>query len=1002
MALPTIFNLCEPRDDVRRGAVQETDFAADLAQVLRGDAPPDYRDPARFFANTHPTRGLKNLLHAVCARLSGSSEQVGAIFRLDTQFGGGKTHALIALVHAARSMREVPNAGEFVDLKLVPDQQVVVFGFEGENADPANGRKMGEGIKAFTPWGEMAYALKGKQGYDLVRASDEQCIAPGAETLRELLQGGPKLLLLDELGVYLRKLKGQKQQAAGAQLVGFLSALFSAVETTKNAALVFTLAIGKGGIASDAYAAENEYVGNQMAELESVSGRKATLLNPTEEDETPHVLRRRLFQTVGDPQAIVDAYRALWRAHQEGLPPEAVRPESAEALRASWPLHPELLHVFTHKMSTLENFQRVRGMLRFLARTVKQLWDARPPQTYAIHVHHLDPSMEAIKQEIVTKLGQDKLVPAISSDVAGTPQQPSLAEELDRDHYAGLLPFGSYVGRNILFHTLAYNEALRGVQRPELRFSILAPGIEPAYIDDAAKRFQENSSYLDDRTVAPLRFQYEANLNQLVKRAQQNVDKTQARNELKDRIKDIFGKGPLELVLFPAAPSEVPDGGGGGDGRPVVAVMGYDALEVPAEVDDVPELLERLYQYKGAGNDLRKGRNNLLFIVADQPRIDEMKSKMARRLALEGLIRPENLQGLAEHQQLKIKEMFEKSAQEVAIAVQQCYRHIFYPTRARLPNANVDLGHAAIDVQSASEKPGAGQSSVVRTLREALKLRVQGDAPDKPSYVRDRTPLKKGQISTATLREEFRRDAALPMLIGDEVFIAGIREGIEQGDYVYKTGDLLLGKGDPFAAIKIDENSFVFTMEHAKAQGIWPRPVPQPGGPGPTPQPPAPGAAPVPGQQPVANANDIVGEGVLKEALIRVWEEARKRKLGSIKKLSLQVFEGGDVFRLLGGVSAIPAATKRVELEGSYVTLNDGEMHVRLTGPIDDAKPVKDFLDPQIRAAADAGKQVNLEAIYQVTFNDGLSMAGDLPEKFSERLVKLSSGLVHVRATAEG
>lgn len=102
MSLPTLFGLCVPREDVLRGSIAESDFAADLAQVLRGDAPADYLDPVRFFANTHPTHGLKILLQAVCQRLTASHQQLSPIFRLDTQYGGGKTHALIALVHAAR------------------------------------------------------------------------------------------------------------------------------------------------------------------------------------------------------------------------------------------------------------------------------------------------------------------------------------------------------------------------------------------------------------------------------------------------------------------------------------------------------------------------------------------------------------------------------------------------------------------------------------------------------------------------------------------------------------------------------------------------------------------------------------------------------------------------------------------------------------------------------------------------------------------------------------
>src|SRR5690606_31084780 len=131
----TIFDLCSPRDDVLRGSLQESDFAADLAQVLRGQAPPEYQNPAVFFANTHPTTGLKRLIDNVCRRL-GALGGAPAIFRLDTQYGGGKTHALIALSHVAGGMPGVTNAGEFVDPALVPKARARVAAFDGENADP--------------------------------------------------------------------------------------------------------------------------------------------------------------------------------------------------------------------------------------------------------------------------------------------------------------------------------------------------------------------------------------------------------------------------------------------------------------------------------------------------------------------------------------------------------------------------------------------------------------------------------------------------------------------------------------------------------------------------------------------------------------------------------------------------------------------------------------------------------------------------------------------------
>ena len=187
---------------------------------------------------------------------------MGAIFRLDTSYGGGKTHGLIALAHAAGGMTGVSDLGEFIDPGLLPAGPVRVAAFDGENADPANGRALAGGVLAYTPWGEIAHALAGKPGYERVRRSDEQRVAPGAETLRALFGDAPTLILLDELSVYLRKVS--RLDDARGQLTAFLTSLFKAVESTPNAALVYTLAIGKDG---------HPHV------LETLTGKTATLAN---------------------------------------------------------------------------------------------------------------------------------------------------------------------------------------------------------------------------------------------------------------------------------------------------------------------------------------------------------------------------------------------------------------------------------------------------------------------------------------------------------------------------------------------------------------------------------------------------------------------------------------------------------------------------------------------------------------------------------------------------
>ena len=491
MSIRTIFDTCRPRSDVLQGTVAEADFAADLAQVVTGAGSAEYVDPVRFFANTYPTRGLKNLLANVCRRLSGAGGEAAAIFRLDTSYGGGKTHGLIALAHAARGLTGVAGVEEFIDPTLLPQGPVRLAAFDGENADPANGRTMGEGVRARTPWGEIAYTLAGTAGYERVRNSDAGGISPGADTLRELFGGQPTLILLDELSVYLRKV--QQIGAAGDQLTAFLTSLFKAVEGTPHAALVYTLAIGKEGRAVDAYSAENQFIADRMAEAESVSARKATLLNPTEEDETAQVLRRRLFESVDEDAAreAVDAYQAVWSAKREAIADDAGRPETAESFRTSWPLHPEVLQTLTSKTATLETFQRVRGMLRLLARTIGRLWETRPADAAAIHLHHVDPGCEPIRQEIVTRLQQSRYVPAIANDVAGSGGAPALAQDFDAKHHGGMPPYATCVARTIFMHTLALRAA--STRNLEAGFELtFADGLSMA--GDAAETFTERLS----------------------------------------------------------------------------------------------------------------------------------------------------------------------------------------------------------------------------------------------------------------------------------------------------------------------------------------------------------------------------------------------------------------------------------------------------------------------------------------------------------------------------
>jgi len=828
MSPPTIFAICQPRPDVLSGATRDEQFMADLSQVVNGTALPDYLDPVLFFRNTYPTRGLRELMKAVCLRLSGKGGEVSPIIRLGTQYGGGKTHGLIAITHAARGMKGVANVADFVDPALLPAGPVRIAALDGENTDPANGRQLEPGLRAFSLWGELAYQLGGAAGYERVRNSDEKHIAPGTEVLRELFGNQPTLILLDEVSVYLRKVERAFPDAS-RQFTAFVHALFKAVASTPQAALVYTLAIGKDDKAQDAYKEENERAAAALEEAEKVAVRSTTALDPTAEDETADVLRVRLFESVDRSKAaeVIEAYSRLWSSNKDALPAEATSPELKEQFARTYPLHPKLLEMLTEKTASLSTFQRTRGMLRLLARTVHLLWRNQPPDAYSIHIHHMDPGFEPLRTEILERIGMRQYAAAIKADVAAVPgDEPALAQRLDAQKFPGLAPVTSYAARTILWHTLAFGDTARGISPEQLRLAVCSPAVEPAFIEQARTAFQADALYLDDRPGAPLRFMAEANLNQVIGRFMRDVDAGEIRAYLRERINQLFNlpKGNFNAILFPAGPWEVPDDSA--DPRPLLVIMNYESAAVPADLAKPPEEIAEIFEFKGAERKHRELKNNLVFVAAAENGIPNMQSLARRKLALGELRKPSKQQELADYQIQKVNAEFHELDLKMAQAILQCYRHIFYPSGTQMAGTKLPLGHTIMELTN-PDNPGNGQMHVERVLSEQKKLLKEGDAPDSPAFVAKETGLAlRGEMTLQQLRDEYRKAPKLSILLHDTPLRECVRTGIQQGRFIYREGNQVWGQGDPSPAIQISDNTFLHTIDDAKAKKLWPRAEP--------------------------------------------------------------------------------------------------------------------------------------------------------------------------------
>lgn len=881
-------------------------------------------------------------------RLRGRSSST--IFWLDTSFGGGKTHALIALLHAAKS--PPPDImSEFVDPSLLPGERVRIAVFDGQNADISSGHGIGDGIRARTPWGEIAYGLAGRDGYRRVDDNVDGS-SPGADTLKELIGDGPTLILLDELAVYLRK--AAMHEGAGKQFVAFLTSLIKAVEGSPNAALVYTLATGSD--TGDAYRDENSSLKD---ELESVSSRKATLLNPTEEGETIQILRRRLFEgrDEGQVDAVVDAYRRAWKANRGKLSDVADIPKTVDEFKAGYPLHPDILNTLISKTSTLENFQRVRGMLRILGYVVHDLWKSRDTcKPTAIHLHHFDIGNEKLRLEITSKLKQEMFASAIDTDIAcDDVNKTSMAQILDKKYYPSLPRFTTYITRVIFMNTLAHNPRLKGVDARHLRYSMLWPGMELSYVDEALARFREASLYLDDNPEKPTQFQAVPNLSQAIQRAEQGFDDQDLETEIDRRIKNIFQKGEFDLLLFPNGHEDVDDE----SGRPKLVIPKYDKVDT-SNPESPPGMVDDIFRHKGIGNGIRMFRNNLVFLVAVKDGVDVMYTATRRHLAMSKLESSDSITGFADHQQIIIRKKKTSSDADLDDAILRCYKFAYYPT------AGSRLAYAAMDWSR-----GGGQRFLVDALRNKQKIRTSGDLPDNPESLVDSIAKfkKSAEITTLDFRNEFYKDTALPMLIGDDVFSAGILLGIKQGVFVYKRGELVCGNEDPPFEIVIDDDSVVYTVRRARQLGVWPhkphdKEVVKPdidtkGGDSNK------GAHGAPS---TFDISLVRATGEPSQTVRNVLDELRKHEIDRI--LKMQIESRNDVFPLLTTVGRIRDFEVRVEIEGDYSVDVDSVFRFEFTGTLKNSEPVQEFLKPHLRDAS----VPNIRAVLDIDFMGGIGV----------------------------
>lgn len=483
-----------PHRDVVDGVFRQSEFSADLSMVAEGNASPEYQDAEKFFARTFITEGIKDLLVSVTERLCGRGGE--PVIELQTNFGGGKTHTLLAVYHLARhacraadlqGVAEVLTAAGVDD---IPPAKVAVI--DGNVLAP-NQPIEKDGLAIRTLWGFIAYQLMGREGYARVAASDESGTSPGKEVIKELLTAaGPCVILLDELVAYYRQFNTTRTLTGGTfeSNISFLQALTESVKAVPTAILLASLP------SSDTEAA-GSFGLQVMQTVDKTFGRLNSIWKPVSTEEGFEIVKRRLFEPIADEAAVDETCRAfarLYEANVRKLPVELRNGSWQEEMKRCYPIHPEVFERLYRDWSTLPSFQKTRGVLQYMAIVINRLWINGTDEP--LIMPGSIPLGDASVANKSTQYLPNGWQPVIEAEIDGTRSIPVAIDESD----PRLSPIHAAVrvARTVFLGSApgSTQQAVRGIDIQHILLGCLLPDQDPSFYEDALRKMRERQHYL--------------------------------------------------------------------------------------------------------------------------------------------------------------------------------------------------------------------------------------------------------------------------------------------------------------------------------------------------------------------------------------------------------------------------------------------------------------------------------------------------------------------------
>ena len=787
-----------PHDDVANGQYQQAEFAADLWQVHIGEGSAEYKDPAEFFRRTYLTDSLKRLLGGAVRRLAGRGGD--PVVQIQTNFGGGKTHSMLALYHlfSGTQISELYGMGEVVkdESASYSANRVVLVGNKISPGCPAT---KPDGTRVRTLWGELAWQLgygaggaeEARRAYERIRADDENATNPG-DALRELLNRyGPSLILIDEWVAYARQLHDEGDLPAGSfeTQFTFAQALSESARLAKDCLVVISLPASDPLESSHAQAGDIEVGGTRgraaLSRLRNVIGRIESSWRPASAEESFEIVRRRLFQDITDlakftiRDDVAKTFRVFYQKNKQEIPAECGEISYEKRIIAAYPIHPEVFERLYTDWSTLPNFQRTRGVLRLMAAVIHSLWESgdRNPLILPAHI----PIEDSRVQTELTRYLSENWPPIIERDIDGP---GSLPKKLDNKvpnlkRYDACLR----VARTIYLGSASIPAAAnRGIEDRRIKLGCAIPGESPAVFGDAIRRLGSAATYLyQDGT----RYWYSTQPT-VAKLAEgrateyrQNHDKInqEIRRRLQETLKERGDFGRVHV--FPSSGQDVRDSKDAGlvvlePSRTYEKGSNSRAVAAAGEISE------------SRGNSPRLFRNTLAFLAADNTRLQDLEEGVAQYLAWQSILDDRERHDLPPHQVRQARSRLDAADGTVNERIGETYRWLLVPLQ-QTPQSNAEWRYIQL----------SGQDSLARLASEKLikdELLVTGLAGTRLRMEMDRIPLWRGDhVSIQQLLEDFARYSYLPMLKNASVLLEAVRSGLsmmvwEKDSFAYADG----------------------------------------------------------------------------------------------------------------------------------------------------------------------------------------------------------------------